>query len=116
MNRRELAKTIQAKLLFDNDPNDPVFPSFQMADSTLSLIFDLIGQELERGEQVSIAGFGRWKVRDTKPGLRRNPQTQEQVKVPASRKVGFYPAIALKTSIAATAKGQRATRRQRTAK
>lgn len=108
MNRRELAKTLQAKLLFDNDPNDPVFPSFAMADDTLKLIFDLIGQRLEAGEEVSIAGFGRWKVRPTAAGMRRNPQTQEMVRVPASQKVRFYPAIALKSSVA----GKTATRRR----
>lgn len=44
MNRRELAKTLQAQLLYDGDPSDPVFSSFSFADETLKLIFGLIGQ------------------------------------------------------------------------
>ncbi len=35
MNRRELAKTLQAQLLYDGDPSDPVFSSFSFADETL---------------------------------------------------------------------------------
>ncbi len=100
MNRRELAKTLQSTLLYDNDPNDPVFPNFRFADDTLKLIFDLIGKQLEQGEEVAIAGFGRWKIRETAAGMRRNPQTQEMVRVPATQKVRFYPASALKTSVA----------------
>jgi DNA-binding protein HU-beta len=100
MNRRELAKTLQSTLLYDNDPNDPVFPNFRFADDTLKLIFDLIGKQLEKGEEVAIAGFGRWKVRETAAGMRRNPQTQEMVRVPATQKVRFYPATALKTAVA----------------
>lgn len=100
MNRRELAKTLQGQLLYDNDPNDPVFPNFRFADDTLKLIFDIIGRELERGEEVSVAGFGRWKVRQSPAGLRRNPQTQEMVRVAASQKVRFYPATGLKSAVA----------------
>ncbi len=100
MNRRELAKTLQSQLLYDNDPNDPVFPNFRFADDTLKLIFDIIGQQLEHGDEVSVAGFGRWKVRQTPAGLRRNPQTQEMVRVAASQKVRFYPAASLKASVA----------------
>ncbi len=53
MNRRELAKTLQAQLLYDGDPNDPVFSSFNFADETLQLIFGLIKQKLEAGEDVA---------------------------------------------------------------
>lgn len=73
MNRRELAKTLQAQLLYDGDPNDPVFSSFNFADETLQLIFGLIKQKLVAGEDVAIRGFGQWRVRETPGGMRRNP-------------------------------------------
>jgi len=81
MNRRELAKTLQAHLLYDGNLSDPVFSSFSFADETLKLIFGLIGQKLEAGEEVSIAGLGRWKVRDSPGRMRRNPQTGMTIKV-----------------------------------
>jgi|GEM_PF-3965760 DNA-binding protein HU-beta len=113
MNRRELAKTLQGKVVveYEDGTKESVFQNFAMADDTLKLIFDIIGQRLEAGEEVAIAGFGRWKIRETAAGMRRNPQTQEMVRVPATQKVRFYPATALKTAVAG-----KATPRRRTAK
>ncbi|HEY6538148.1 MAG TPA: HU family DNA-binding protein, partial [Candidatus Dormibacteraeota bacterium] len=97
-----MAKDLQNRIQFENDQGskEPFFSSFMLADDTLKLIFQIVGKELERGGEVSIAGFGRWKVRQTAAGLRRNPQTQEMVRVPASQKVRFYPATALKAAVA----------------
>ncbi len=113
MNRRELAKTLQAQIQFENENGhqEPFFSSFALADDTLKLIFQIIGGELEGGREVSIAGFGRWKVRQTAAGLRRNPQTQEMVRVPASHKVRFYPSTGLKSAVAGKAGTRRRTRR-----
>ena len=111
MNRRELAKTLQAELLYDGDPNDPVFSSFSFADETLQLIFGLIGRKLEAGEDVAIAGFGQWKVRESPGGMRRNPRTGAPVKVAPSKKVRFYPASALKVAVASKPVRRRGTRR-----
>ncbi|HVD04132.1 MAG TPA: HU family DNA-binding protein [Candidatus Dormibacteraeota bacterium] len=110
MNRRELAKTLQSKVVvqYEDGTSESIFQNFAMADDTLKLIFDLIGQRLEAGEEVAIAGFGRWKLRETAAGMRRNPQTQEMVRVPATQKVRFYPATALKSSVA----GKTAPRRR----
>lgn len=100
MNRRELAKTLQSQMLYDNDPSDPVFSSLGFADETLQLVFDLIEQRLQDGEEVAIAGFGKWKIRESPAGMRRNPQTGAIIKVSASKKVRFYPASALKIAVA----------------
>lgn len=111
MNRRQLAKTLQGQLLYDNDPSDPVFPNFRFADETLQMIFGLIGKQLEAGEEVTIAGFGRWKIRQSPGGMRRNPQTQAMVKVAPSNKVRFYPSSALKAAVAGKAKASTRGRR-----
>jgi DNA-binding protein HU-beta len=110
MNRRELAKTLQAKLVYDGDSSDPVFSSFSFADETLQLIFRLLGQKLEAGEDVAIAGFGQWKVRESPGGIRRNPRTGAAIKVAPSKKVRFYPASALKVAVASKPVRRRATR------
>lgn len=109
MNRRELAKTLQTRIQFENDEGkqEPFFSSFLLADDTLKLIFQIIGHELEGGGEVSIAGFGRWKIRQTAAGLRRNPQTQAMVRVPASQKVRFYPSTGLKSAVAGKSSSRR---------
>ncbi|HVB52637.1 MAG TPA: HU family DNA-binding protein [Candidatus Acidoferrales bacterium] len=111
MNRRELAKDLQNRIQFENDEGkqEPFFSSFMLADDTLKLIFQIIGNELQGGGEVSVAGFGRWKVRQTAAGLRRNPQTQEMVRVPASQKVRFYPSTALKAAVAGKTTARRRT-------
>ena len=111
MNRRELAKTLQTQLRYDGDPSDPVFSSFSFADDTLKLIFDLISKELRQGQDVAIAGFGQWKVRESPGRMRRNPQTGATIKVGPSKKVRFYPASALKVAVASKPVRRRTTRR-----
>ncbi|MGH7611673.1 MAG: HU family DNA-binding protein [Candidatus Dormibacteria bacterium] len=113
MNRRQLAKSLQAQIQVENDQgrNEPLFSSFLQADDTLKLIFQVIAGELKKGSEVSVAGFGRWKIRQTAAGLRRNPQTQAMVRVPASQKVRFYPSTGLKALVAG-----RSTTRRRTSK
>ncbi len=114
MNRRQLAKTLQAKLVveYDDATTEPVFTNFQSADTALQLIFGLITERLDAGEEVSIAGFGRWKIRQSPGGMRRNPQTQAMVKVAPSNKVRFYPSSALKATVAGKPKaGARSARR-----
>ncbi|MGA8208030.1 MAG: HU family DNA-binding protein [Candidatus Dormiibacterota bacterium] len=115
MNRRELAKTLQTRIQFENDEGkkEPFFSSFQLADDTLKLIFQIIGNQLQSGGEVSVAGFGRWKVRQTAAGLRRNPQTQEMVRVPASQKVRFYPSTGLKAAVAGKTPSRRRTTTKR---
>ncbi len=62
MNRRELAKTLQAQLLYDGDPSDPGFSSFGFGDEKLQQISGLIRQTFGAGEGVAIAGFGQSRV------------------------------------------------------
>ncbi len=105
MNRRDLAKALTTTF-------DPPL-SFRDADATLKFVFGEIGTKLVSGEEVSIPGFGRWKIRPTKAGMRRNPQTQEMIKVPASQRVRFYPATALKAEVASGRAGRRTPRAPR---
>ena len=45
---------------------------------------------------MSIAGFGTYKVAKRKARVGRNPRTGEQIQIAASQKVKFLPAKALK--------------------
>ncbi len=69
MNRRELAKPLQARLLYDGDPSDPVFSSFIFADETHQLNFGLIGEKSRQGlaKPRHGPGEGAWKPSLTAP-------------------------------------------------
>ena len=51
------------------------------------------------GEEVSIAGFGKFKVNQSAAQVGRIPRTGDPLTIPASRKVGFQPAKALKDKV-----------------
>lgn len=67
----------------------------RVIDAALGLIADAAA----RGEDVSIAGFGKFKVKQTAARDGKNPRTGEPMTIPASRKVGFQPAKALKDKV-----------------
>ena len=51
------------------------------------------------GEEVSLPGFGKFKVQNKPARTGRNPQTGEAVQIAASKKVSFQPAKALKDAV-----------------
>ena len=52
-----------------------------------------------KGEEVSLNGFGKFKVQAKPARTGRNPRTGEAVKIAASKKVVFQPAKALKDHV-----------------
>ena len=70
------------------------------ARSIVTSIFDQIGDAAATGEEVTINGFGKFKVRNTPARSGRNPGTGEATQIKASRKVAFTPAKALKDKVA----------------
>jgi DNA-binding protein HU-beta len=48
-------------------------------------IFDMITGAVQKGEEVSLFGFGTFKVAERAARKGRNPQTGEAVKIAASR-------------------------------
>jgi len=70
------------------------------AEEVVDGIFDAISGALKRGEEVSVAGFGIFSVKQRAARTARNPKTGEQVKVAAKRVAKFRPAKGLKDSLA----------------
>ena len=64
-------------------------------DSLLSIII----QALKNGEDVSLTGFGTFKMVTRKARKGRNPATGEEVEIPATTVPKFSPAKALKQAI-----------------
>ncbi len=58
-----------------------------------------ISQAAAKGEEVSLHGFGKFKVQDKPARDGRNPSTGETIKIAASRKLVFQPAKALKEAV-----------------
>jgi DNA-binding protein HU-beta len=54
----------------------------------------------QRGEEVNLNGFGKFKVRDSPARQGRNPATGETIEIVASRKLGFTPAKLVKDALA----------------
>lgn len=62
-------------------------------------IFDAVSKALKVEGRFAIAGFGTFDVRSRAERKGRNPQTGEEMTIPASKSVGFKPAAALKDSL-----------------
>jgi DNA-binding protein HU-beta len=52
------------------------------------------------GNETSLPGFGKFKVKETPEREARNPSTGATIKVAAARKLSFQPAKALKDALA----------------
>lgn len=67
----------------------------RVIDATLKAITDAA----VKGEEVSLPGFGKFKVQDRPAREGRNPATGATLTIAASRKISFTPAKALKDSL-----------------
>ena len=62
-------------------------------------LFDFIKDDLDKGNDVMISGFGKWAVRAKKKRRGRNPQTGERMTIDARRVVTFKPSAVLRDAI-----------------
>lgn len=61
--------------------------------------FDNIAKAIKRDRRFSYPGFGTFSVRSRKARVGRNPQTGAEIRIKASKTVGFKPAPGLKNSL-----------------
>ena len=73
------------------------------ARELVHLFFQELGASLAVGEQVKLAGFGNFYLRDKKERPGRNPKTGEKIPVSARRVVTFRPGNKLKARVEAYA-------------
>jgi len=71
----------------------------RFAREILDSVFDMITTSVQNGEEVSLFGFGTFKVSERAARKGRNPRTGEVVKIAAAKTVKFKPAGALRTSL-----------------
>ena len=65
----------------------------------IDAVFDAVQKSIKADEKFSYPGFGTFVVRSRKARTGRNPRTGEEIKIKASRTVGFRPARAFKDQL-----------------
>jgi integration host factor subunit alpha len=69
------------------------------ASNLVEKLFDLMKDELVKGQSIKISGFGNFLVRDKKSRKGRNPQTGETIEISARRVLTFKPSQVLRDSV-----------------
>lgn len=68
-------------------------------EKTINALFSSIQGALANGEQVTMIGFGTFKVRDRAARNTRNPQTGEAINLPATKVPAFKAGKTLKENV-----------------
>ncbi|PTL40376.1 MAG: HU family DNA-binding protein [Alkalicoccus sp.] len=69
------------------------------ATGAVDAVFDIITDALQKQEKVQLIGFGNFEVRERAARKGRNPQTGEEIEIPASNVPAFKPGKALKDAV-----------------
>lgn len=69
------------------------------AEKMFNATFDLFKEELSKGNKVSVAGFGVFKISERAARDGRNPQTGETIHIAASKSVSFKAGTELKAKV-----------------
>ena len=86
MNKTELIAAIAAK----------TGETKKDAEATLNAFVNVVSETLAKGDKVQLVGFGSFEVRKRAARKGRNPQTKEEIKIPASKAPVFKAGKALK--------------------
>ena len=66
------------------------------AEASLNAMSEAVTEALVKGDKVQLVGFGSFEVRKRAARKGRNPQTKEEIKIPASKAPVFKAGKALK--------------------
>lgn len=69
------------------------------AEKAVNAVFTVIGETLSKQEKVQIAGFGTFDVRQRAARKGRNPLTNEEIMIPASKAPVFKAGKGLKETV-----------------
>ena len=89
MNKTELIAAIAAK----------TGETKKDAEATLNAFVNVVSETLAKGDKVQLVGFGSFEVRKRAARKGRNPQTKEEIKIPASKAPVFKAGKALKDAV-----------------
>ena len=86
MNKAELIAAVAAK----------TGDTKKAAEASVDAFVSAVKESLKKGEKVQLVGFGSFEVRKRAARKGRNPQTKEEIKIPASKAPVFKAGKALK--------------------
>ncbi|HLR60602.1 MAG TPA: HU family DNA-binding protein [Pseudogracilibacillus sp.] len=69
------------------------------AGKAVDAVFETVMDTLGESERVQIIGFGTFEVRDRAARKGRNPQTGEEIEIPASKVPAFKAGKALRDAV-----------------
>lgn len=69
------------------------------AQAAVDSVLTTITKAMKKGDDVTLVGFGTFKVVKRKARKGRNPQTGEEIKIKASKAPKFVPGKALKQAV-----------------
>jgi len=73
--------------------------SKRLVSDIIDATFETVGKSVKKDKRFSYPSFGTFTVRNRKARMGRNPQTGAEIKIKASKTVGFKPAPTLKGSL-----------------
>ena len=73
--------------------------SKKQAALVVGTVFETIAESLAKGEKVQLIGFGSFEVRERAERKGRNPQTGDEIVIPASKVPAFKAGKALKDAV-----------------
>ena len=68
-------------------------------EKAVNAVFEVIEESLAQSEKVQLVGFGTFEVKDRAARTGRNPQTKEEIQIPAAKVPGFKAGKALKDAV-----------------
>ena len=89
MNKAELVAAVAAK----------TGDTKKSAESNVNAFIEVVKEALKSGEKIQLVGFGSFEVRKRAARKGRNPQTKEEIKIPASKAPVFKAGKALKEEV-----------------
>ena len=69
------------------------------AERGLSAMLEIISDTLEKGESLTLVGFGTFEVRGRAARTGRNPKTGEELKIQAAKVPAFKAGATLKAAV-----------------
>ena len=66
------------------------------AEESVNAFIEVVTEALQKGDKVQLVGFGSFEVLNRAARKGRNPQTKEEIKIPASKAPKFKAGKALK--------------------
>lgn len=89
MNKAELVASVAEKTEFTKKD----------AEKAVAAVFESISDSLSAGDKVQLVGFGTFDVKQREERIGRNPQTKEEIVIPACKVPSFKAGKALKDAV-----------------